>query len=345
MGSLQILDLVIGVIFIYFLLSIICSSIVEMVNNLSKIRANMLEAWIIDTFNDPEFKNTLGSDLLKTSSIDGLTLKGRKPSYLPSDFFVRSLFDKIVTHHQSTNSLPIKPYDIAELKAAIEKTPLLKNGMKRMLLQNIQDANDDLVKVRKGMEGWFDSAMERLGGTFKKKSQIRLFLIGLSVSIVLNVDTVVLVKYFYQNPEAARHIADIASQSAKDSSLYNQNSAILLSSKSDSTATDTVVANYQEVADNLKRNAVIVDSMRTMITGMSLPMGWQKDAVTQKWIVPQTAGDFFSKFFGILITGFALSMGGVFWFDMLNKLVNLRGSGSKPTTVTERTATEKTEPA
>lgn len=37
-----------------------------------------------------------------------------------------------------------------------------------------------------------------------------------------------------------------------------------------------------------------------------------------------------SLFFGFLITAFAISLGAPFWFDLLNKFVNLRVSGAKP---------------
>ncbi len=322
MGSFQILDLVVGVIFIYFLLSIICSSIIEMANNLSKVRAKMLEQWITDNFNHEN--SQLGSHLLDTASIDGLTLKGRKPSYLPSNVFVRALFDQVVKDYQEKNNIDSKPYGIDELKKAIEETKLLRSGIKRMILQNMKDASDNLEKTRKGLEDWFDSAMERLGGTFKKRSQIRLFIIGLVVSMVLNVDTVVLVKYFYQNPKVARQIADAAQESVNDASnqaKYSKQNQVVTNDSSAVEATQLVA--------NIMQEAVVIDSLQKLLSSTNMPMGWQKDT-KQCWIVPDSPGTWVSKFFGILISGFALSMGSVFWFDLLNKLVNLRGVGSKP---------------
>jgi hypothetical protein len=38
---------------------------------------------------------------------------------------------------------------------------------------------------------------------------------------------------------------------------------------------------------------------------------------------------------GWLITGLAVALGAPFWFDLLNKLVNLRGSGPRPTPATQ----------
>jgi hypothetical protein len=41
------------------------------------------------------------------------------------------------------------------------------------------------------------------------------------------------------------------------------------------------------------------------------------------------------KLFGLGISAFALSFGAPFWFETLNKVVNLRGAGPKPKTESE----------
>ena len=51
-------------------------------------------------------------------------------------------------------------------------------------------------------------------------------------------------------------------------------------------------------------------------------------------------GGWLTKLFGILITGLAAAQGSPFWFNLLNKLINMRGSGgtSTPTTPSASTA-------
>ena len=41
-------------------------------------------------------------------------------------------------------------------------------------------------------------------------------------------------------------------------------------------------------------------------------------------------------FFGFLMTGLAASLGAPFWFDLLNKIVNLRNTGTKHVSRLER---------
>ena len=59
MNGFSVLDLVAGMIFIYFLLSIICSSAVEIILSANKIRARVLEMALRDIFKrrDNRWKN------------------------------------------------------------------------------------------------------------------------------------------------------------------------------------------------------------------------------------------------------------------------------------------------
>ena len=61
-----------------------------------------------------------------------------------------------------------------------------------------------------------------------------------------------------------------------------------------------------------------------------LPIGWPM----RNWPGPSSAAAwmwfFIAKFAGWFVTGLALSLGAPFWFDLLSKFVNIRGAGVKP---------------
>jgi hypothetical protein len=77
MGSLHFLDLVIGLVFIYFLLSLVCVSLQELKASWNNERSKNLKKWIKDTFNDKSAKGKLGDKLWSNIMVDGLTQKGR----------------------------------------------------------------------------------------------------------------------------------------------------------------------------------------------------------------------------------------------------------------------------
>lgn len=132
MSLFAILDLVIGLIFIYFLLSLACSAVQEIISSILRLRPKVLNQWIRDTFR----KGNIGEAILKHKLIDGLTAKGRMAAYIPSDKFSRVLLD--IIHHKQFGD---KPYTIDSLRQAIAATDLLDDDFKRSLLQSIAEAS------------------------------------------------------------------------------------------------------------------------------------------------------------------------------------------------------------
>ena len=57
-----------------------------------------------------------------------------------------------------------------------------------------------------------------------------------------------------------------------------------------------------------------------------VPIGWTMD----RSALPADLGQWTIKIAGLLITALAASMGAPFWFDLVNKLVNLRSAGKVP---------------
>jgi hypothetical protein len=69
-----------------------------------------------------------------------------------------------------------------------------------------------------------------------------------------------------------------------------------------------------------------VENALNAINAIGYEIGWAK------WWAsgPHSLTDWVSKLAGLLITTIAVSMGAPFWFELLNKVVNLRTAGKKP---------------
>jgi hypothetical protein len=65
---------------------------------------------------------------------------------------------------------------------------------------------------------------------------------------------------------------------------------------------------------------------------LALPIGWipGADDPYKRDQIPVGFVGWLVKLLGLLITVCAVSLGAPFWFDMLSKFVNLRGSGTRP---------------
>ena len=59
-----------------------------------------------------------------------------------------------------------------------------------------------------------------------------------------------------------------------------------------------------------------------------MPIGWPADVTST---LPGNLTGWMALLFGWLVTGLAASLGAAFWFDVLGKALQIRGSGPKTT--------------
>ncbi len=119
-----------------------------------------------------------------------------------------------------------KAVDLASSVALIQ---LLRFGATNLddkigkpLLGILETANNDINKLKTGVETWYNSAMDRISGWYKYNTQWVLFWIGLAMAISLNADTVNIVKQISrsdtlrQSLVAAAHKAPNPSEKPKE---------------------------------------------------------------------------------------------------------------------------------
>lgn len=340
MSGFPILDLVVGIIFMFFLLSIICSSIVEMILTVRRVRAKVLGQWLLTIFNTEVMnaKNErvrLGEEIMDHCALTALSPSGRAPAYIDAKNFVAAVLDKITLYSNVVN-----PSTIDEFIQSIESTTALSAELKRAFLIYATEAKDTfnaltertsgaIEMFRKKMESWYDSNMDRISGTMKVKYTRRFTLIsGIFITLFLNADTIEVSKYLYSNPEARAEIAARAYETGADTAIA-QNMKRL---KETAVAQDTtMIRTVNQLNDSLQVKIDEINEAKAALKE-SFPLGWSRSQfVTQKtgldWV-----GFIFSKLIGMAVTVIAIMMGAPFWFDVLNKISNLRGTGKKPAT-------------
>src|SRR5579862_8045795 len=184
----EILEVAVGMVFIYLLLSLICSAVNELIERQLKNRAKDLEGGLRELLNDPQ-----GNDLVKKLYDHGMISslfkgkydpqgsKGNLPSYIPARNFSLALLNIIVPDGSNSGTLdPIKKA-VGDMQNVQVKTALAAM---------VDDAGNDLAKFRASIEAWFNSTMDRVSGWYKRRSQLIIFTAGLLVALLLNVNSV-----------------------------------------------------------------------------------------------------------------------------------------------------------
>ena len=200
-----ILDVVIGLSFLFFLLSIIAAAINEAIAGIFRMRARMLERGIINLINGtPKPKDAADLEVVQQiyahSLVNGYSQGKSKPSYLASRSFRNALFD--VTDLLAATSEPSDdPLHAEAVKARVEETlsNIPNEKLKTTLTAIWNSCHHDATEFRAGVERWFDRGMERVSGWYKRRTQTILFVLGVGVAIALNASALSAADQFWRN--------------------------------------------------------------------------------------------------------------------------------------------------
>jgi len=293
MDLTTIIQVAIGIIFVWVILAVITSQIQEWIASGLAWRAGMLESAIEQMLGNPEIKNKLYNHPL----IRGLYSNHgkRKPGGIPQDKFALVLFEEVINSGISVadakNTFDNLKKSVAALKN-VEGGGALKNFARSLdtLLIGIEEKADDathaITEARLRVESWFDNSMERLGGAYRRRMQIVGLIVGITVAAALNVDTGAIMTTLWKDPVVRQAVVTQASQ--------------LQESDTQSSQPPTA----EEIAKNVEKLNVL-----------SLPIGWSAKNI------PTDAGGWVAKIVGILFSGMAAAQGAPYWFDLMRKLL------------------------
>lgn len=333
MTSFPILDLVLGMIFIYFLLSVISNAIIELFMTASRARAKVLEEWLRSVFEGKsQVANNMANNIMNHPAVAALSKDNQSPSYIKASNFVTALIDGI---HKSTGVAAQAGMALQSIETSIAANTTLTPELKSMLLLYITEARDaynamttktqsEIELFRQKIENWYDSSMERLTGTIKKKyARTFTFWVALYVTLGMNADSISICKYLYSNPEAQAKVAAQALSATND----QQNKTLMDNIRAHTAPADiqTVQELEQQLHERYAQASAAYAAVKT-----SIPIGWSKSEFESIKNGYDWTYFLLSKIAGLAATVFAILLGAPFWFDLLNTIGNLRGSGAKP---------------
>ena len=310
----NILDIVLGMIFVYLSLSLLCSAINEWIAGIGRSRARHLETWVrkllAPATEQPNRSQAAGRQntivfekFQRHPLIRALSNRDSKPTYIPSRTFMLALLDVIAE---------IKPYQVRTVDtirnrlANPDPAMPLPPDLQQTLLALIDDAGDDITMVRENIEGWYNDSMERLSGWYKRRSQAVIFAIALAVTLVLNVDSIRIFNTLYSDATVRAAVVAAAERAAQ------QPASAPTGDRSPLTQ---------------------IDELQQELQQLNLPVGWGDAQLRPDFGTPFSA---LAAIVGWLLTALAVTQGAPFWFDMLNKFVNVRSGGLRPPTSSEQ---------
>jgi hypothetical protein len=327
MFNSNIIDVAIGLVFIFLLLSLICSAAHELIEMLLKERAANLEKGIQELAgSDPkDFVSKLYSHGLINSLYAG-KYEGEAKS-----LFTR-LYKRYIKGQDLPSYIPSKNFALALID--LEKTGAdLPGNIKDALQAFRRVAGQDVSVLQQHIEAWFNSSMDRVSGWYKRRSQWIVLVLGLAAAVAVNADCIAIAKRLSTNSNLRKSVEQLAESTIKDMPAPAASQPAGAGSQTTDTANPTPNAPSGSNGQ-LDATAALhqIQQHLSTLDALGLPVGrdYSLKSPSQLWTATR------AHWLGWLITALAVSLGAPFWFDMLNKIMVVR-STVKPS---EKSGTE-----
>jgi hypothetical protein len=367
------LDVAIGLIFIYLLVSLFVTAAQEFISSQLNKRSHYLvrriQCLLADGQGDgwsDELKQLWNNPLIKSLKTDNVSEDARTPrrqlyknapSYIAGPTFAMALVDTLRPGGTTTSTM-------ADLKSAVEK--MENKELQKILLPMIASADDRLEIFQDHIGRWFDAAMDRTSGTYKRWAQRITFWLGIGAALLLNINTFAVIDTLWRDPVQRAAVVARAQQaelphgpaavSARQAAPPEATDASATADASPDTRETTPSEMGGEPSDDIPERR---DGADKAIRDLALPVGWtwerfcqighapHKGAPDSPEVKPHGGGYSFActgkprgaaftvlqvilMLAGVLITGLAVSLGAPFWFGILQTVTNIRASGTKP---------------
>ena len=359
-----IIDIAIGVVFVFLLVSVIASTVNEIILSFLNMRGKELLTGLQTLLDDTDASG-LVNKLYNHGQIFGLfqgafdpKKPGNLPSYIPAQNFVMAFLDVVPAAAQLSTSGEKKAMAAATASAALPPAPApvvtnvpqapasagsapqtsnqtpegappaqpsgpatnssgdaalfatlwvaaqklaedpKTDKVGKPLIAMLEAAGNDAAKLKKSIEDWYNSAMDRVSGWYKYRTQKILFVIGLVLAVAMNIDAIHILK-----------------QLSQDSTLRQSIVAAAGSAKQPVASGDT---------EPLKTQIQDAKTEVMDVSNLGIPIGWNH--IPNVFKTGAWHWHYLNIFLGWLVTALAVSLGAPFWFDMLNKIMVVRST-------------------
>ena len=339
----EVLEVAVGLIFMWLVLSISTMQVQEWIVTRLNWRADDLEKAIRQML----LSNEMANDIYKHPLIRSMMKapkpgdkKDPKPSYIPADKFALVLFDTVASAGTDQSKI-LKPVDISNLQEGINKLAQTNLHLARAvnsLLVGVEKTDDAIAATRDNIEKWFNDVMDRSSGWYKRRAQGVAFLIGLVFAIILNIDSIAMANYLWREPSVRQALAARASTFQPPELTSESNPAMAIQEFRDQfdglqipfgwTFEEVDLSQTDQSGAAVKLTCSFLPGAERQVFGF----GNNNNCIRPTTAQTNTNGIVWAgaKIMGILMTAGAAAQGAPFWFDMLAKFTNVRGSGVKP---------------
>lgn len=306
MGS-SIIEVGVGLILVYMLMSLLVSQINNIIKNLLDVRGEYFVNELGRLVSDPQIRARLLAHPAIQALMDGDMVKN-----ITADKLAEVLVDILAGSGEALEYLE-QLHNSALVDRLLE--PISDPNLRRRLEQVLVTARS-LPDAKLKLIDWFNTTLNRMSELYRRRMQFFSLVVGALLAILLNVDTLAVGRALWNDPVLRQ-----ATVAAADATL----------SETDLTAADP--GTVQESFATARRTM-------SQFLELRLPIGWIVDVVDASdqplvtldplrdsrnlWnFVPGNSPYWWQlwleKIGGLILTTVAVMQGAPFWFDMLKR--------------------------
>ncbi len=336
-----ILEVAIGLIFAWLVLSITTSEIQEMIRRILNLRARHLQKSILEMFKyeqalvDQFYSHPAIMELSKVEKNGNV----KKPDWIPNDVFSEVAMEILLNARKKASALAsseeapsfgvkgdsvgsdLNPEIIKLTDRLFPDAPTVNaEGVVAFSMDftemRVQLA-DKLEQYKKNVSRWFDNVMAQSSEWYKKNAQVWCFWIGLALALFFNIDTINIANKLWREPSMRQVLVAQAEAYNPDDpnttpvGLDSFNVLALPVGWSSIPAEDPSVCN-QSITTDGRFTLRVGNECRVRV---NVPSYYD----FKGWL---------TKLLGILISAFAARQGAPFWFDILKRVISARSQVS-----------------
>lgn len=296
-----VLDLATGMIFCFLTASLTTGAVVEAISSMIGWRSKTLLKGVKQLLNDQNMsglaKQLYSHALINPRGPGAAAPEMHRPAYIDRELFAHAMMDitgisfQLAAAVGATGNQAARPSLTALHDQVAQTFAQIPNPQIQNFLTGVLDRSyGDAEKIKTELSSWFDLSMDRVSGVYKRWTQWVGFVVALALAAAFNINSIAAARTLWEQPAVA---------------------AALKGEK------DLTVAGAM---DQLSK---------------AIPIGWPNGIGMRQQInapapVRFTCADWALAFLGWLITALSTLFGAPFWFDLLQTVVRLKGSGPSP---------------
>lgn len=300
MSFSQALEVVIGLIFVYYVLGSIVSLVTKLINEAFETRGKSLEKHLKKIVGDSHV-----GDFVKLPQLQAL----RPIRYKSWYSFVSSTTEPKMVEKIPVATLVDSYFDFVGLTATKEITgdglkelisAFPDSEGKRAVAKWVGQGVTNLEDLRKRANAYFTGTMEQAAATFRSNARSLVIMFSLFLSVLLGTDSIQLAQTLWANAGIRAVVVEQAQMEVQ-----------------------------RQSEDGIVSEEKIDDLIQQLIDLNIVKIGWWQTDLPPANSGLQAILIFWGlKIIGLILTTMAVSQGSSFWYDLLKKLVS-RDSGSK----------------